>query len=491
MNGYQEERPDKTGLEDRQGAWQATEQGPYYHRQMLPQGPDPESGPVGQGRPAGKRKLFWPVFLAVLLTASLTFVLTAAAAYIFYGDAIRGAQGGLPGQTTGPSKPQTGEPGSDRDKITLSFTDEEGLEEALDKFKTVYNLLQDNYYQEFNDAEMIGKMTEGLVNQMGSPYTFYLTPEYHETVEDSMKGEYYGIGAIVMRDRDGTFVVNDLIPDSPAEAAGLYVGDIFVKVDGQDVGHFEDIGELAAFVRGEEGTPVTLVVYRPVENRELTLTIVRQKVTNVSVRSRMLEEGIGYIHLTEFSDHAAENFENALMDLMRRGARQLVIDLRNNGGGYAHECINMLDVLLPPVTVATIRGREEGKAYEDEWKTKTAALVPDDMTFVILLNRYSASASELFAGAMRDLGKAVIVGEQSFGKGVGTMMWQLPDKSAVQITGFEYFLPKGDSIDEVGLVPDYPVDLPPEVEVKAPNQRTLEEDKQLQKALEILRPRLD
>ena len=107
---------------------------------------------------------------------------------------------------------------------------------------------------------------------------------------------------------------------------------------------------------------------------------------------------------------------------------------------------------------------------------------------MILLNKYSASASELFAGAMRDLGKAVIVGEQSFGKGVGTMMWQLEDKSAVQITGFEYFLPKGESVEGVGLVPDYRVELAPEVEVKAPNQRSLEEDTQLQKALELLKP---
>ena len=208
----------------------------------------------------------------------------------------------------------------------------------------------------------------------------------------------------------------------------------------------------------------------------------------MSVRYRMLDQEIAYIHLTEFSDHAAENFENAVLDLMQQGASHLVIDLRNNGGGYAHECINMLDVLLPPLTVATVKGRDDGLAYEDEWKTRTAALVPEDMKFVILLNKYSASASELFAGAMRDLGDAVIVGEQSFGKGVGTMMWQLADHSAVQITGFEYFLPKGESVEGIGLTPDYVVGLSAEVEVKAPNQRSLEEDTQLQKALDLLKP---
>lgn len=482
MDRHNEEGPVKADNEKEKAIWQEAQadQNRYLHRQMMT--PEPGTGPA----PA-KRKLFWPVFLAVLLTASVTFILTAAAGYVFYGDSIRNSSA-IPGQTTDPSKPSGSTSG--KDSLTLTFTDEEGLEEALDKFKTVYNLLQDNYLEAFDDAQMIEKMTEGLVNQMGSPYTFYLTAEYHETIEDSMKGEYYGIGAIVMRDRDGSYIVNDLIPDSPAEAAGLYVGDIFVKVNDRDASDFEEIEALAAAVRGEEGTQVSLVVYRPLENRELTLKITRQKVSNVSVRSRMLDTGIGYIHMTEFSDHAAENFENALLDLMEEGAQHVVIDLRNNGGGYAQECINMLDVLLPPTTVATIKGREDGEAYEEEWKTKTAALAPDDMTYVILLNQYSASASELFSGALRDLGKAVIVGEQSYGKGVGTMTWQLADKSAVQITGFEYFLPKGESIDEVGLVPDYKVELPPEVEVKAPNQRTLEEDTQLQKAVELLKPKV-
>ena len=162
-----------------------------------------------------ERKHFWPVFLAVLVTAAVTFVLTAGFGILFFGDSMKDGNKG---------PVQTGE-----NTLTLTFTDETGLKEALDKFSDVYNLLQDNYYQEFTDAQMIEKMMEGLVGQMGSPYTFYLTPEYNETVEDSMKGEYYGIGAIVMRDRDGSYVVNDIIPNSPAEGAGLFVGDIFVQ----------------------------------------------------------------------------------------------------------------------------------------------------------------------------------------------------------------------------------------------------------------------
>jgi carboxyl-terminal processing protease len=168
-----------------------------------------------------------------------------------------------------------------------------------------------------------------------------------------------------------------------------------------------------------------------------------------------------------------------------------VIDLRDNGGGYANECVNMLDVLLPPQDVVTVRGREDGEDYEEKWSTTTAALVPDSMTYVILLNEYSASASELFSGVLRDLGKATLVGEQTYGKGVGTLTWDLEDKSAIQITTFEYFLPKGESINEIGLVPDYEVSLSPEAETKALSLLTLEEDTQLQKALEILEPRVE
>ncbi|HZK29423.1 MAG TPA: hypothetical protein VFD19_04320, partial [Clostridia bacterium] len=178
----------------------------YRHRQTIT--PPPSIQNSGQKEnPGSKRKCFWPVFFAVLLTASLTLIATVFVGYVLYGQTIRDA--GAVATQTNPSQTTQQKDSEDvstgEDSRTLTFTDAEGLEESLAKFTSVYNLLQKNYYKEYSDAEMIDKMLEGLVEKMGSPYTFYLTPEYHETVEDSMKGEYVGIGAIVMQDRDNTY----------------------------------------------------------------------------------------------------------------------------------------------------------------------------------------------------------------------------------------------------------------------------------------------
>lgn len=479
------------------------EPGPYYHRDDYgPYAPSPYS-PQHGARPVNYQKkpsCKWPVFFAVLLTASLTFLATVGIGFVLFGHAI---VDGKPAQTTPPgsssfTSPQTDqtEPSANggrgvvvsQDGLSITFQDQEGIKDALTKFASVYNLLQDNYFEEFSDCEMVEKIIEGLAGQMGSPYTSYLTPEYYETIEDSMKGEYVGIGAIVMRDQSSQYIVNDLIPGGPAERDGLHVGDVFREIDGVDASTFEDVGQLAAFVRGEEGTDVTLIVYRSSTNEELTITLTREHITNVSVRSRMLADNIGYIHISEFSESAAKNFEKAAKELYTGGAKSFIFDLRNNGGGYAHECIGMLDVLLPPMEVATIKGRQDGKEYTDVWKTKKPAVIPEDVKFVILLNENSASASELFSGALRDLERAVIVGQQSFGKGVGSITVQLADKSAIQVTNFAYYLPNGESVEGVGLEPDFIVELPVEVSGKPISSLTLEEDTQLTKAIELLLP---
>lgn len=472
--------------------------GHYIHQDMYSQPPNVVNNGNMQGGRKKNPSCKWPVFFAVLLTASLTFLLTAGIGYVLFGKTIlnRAASQGTadPGQIEGSAPSDNGsEPSgtigvhSSKEGLSLTFPDQKGVREALEKFTSVYNILQENYYREYSDAEMIEKMTEGLTKQMGSQYTFYLTPEYHASVEESMKGEYVGIGAIVMRDQNAQYIVNDLIPGGPAEKNGLHVGDIITKVDDKDVSAFEDVGQLAAMVRGEAGTDVTIVVYRSSEAREMTFKLTRASITNVSVRSRMLDSKIGYVQVSEFSENTAKNFEQAVSALKEQGAESYIFDLRNNGGGYAHECIGMLDVLLPPMEVASLKGREAGKPYTETWKTSKPALVPEDTKFVVLLNENSASASELFTGVLHDLGRAVIVGQKSFGKGVGTITYQLEDKSAVQVTNFEYYLPKGECIEGKGLDPDYTAALSKEAAGKPISMLTIEEDTQLSKAIEILR----
>lgn len=425
---------------------------------------------------ARKRAIRWRVFLAVFLTATITFLLTVGIAYVLYGDAIR---------ELGGNRLSFSDEG-DGDAYTLHFPADTGVDDALTKLGEVYDLIYENYIDEITHAELIEIMTQGLVDNMDSPYTFYLSAEDNQASQDSMSGEYSGIGAIVMMDDTGYFVVNDVVMNSPAEEAGVAIGDRIIAVNGKTTMDINDVSQLANMIRGEIGTPVNITFFRPSENREIVQDIMRKKITNASLTYEMLQEGIGYIRLTEFSAHAAENFEKAVLDLMDTGAEHLVIDLRSNGGGYAYQCIDMLDTLLPPQTIATVEGRSDGKDYTEEWKTKKAALVPESMTYVILLNRYSASASELFSGVLRDLDKAILVGEQTYGKGVGTLTWSLSDNSAIQVTTFEYFLPKGESINKIGLVPDEEIVLDEEAGKKPINQLSLEEDTQLAKAIELL-----
>ena len=430
----------------------------------------------GEEKRARKRALRWRVFLAVFLTATITFLLTVGLLYVFYGDAIRELGGNRLSFVEA----------EDGDAYSLRFPAEEGVDDALSKLREVYDLIHENYIEELPHAELIEIMTQGLADNMESPYTFYLSAEDNQATQDSMSGEYSGIGAIVMMDDTGYFVVNDVVMNSPAEEAGVAIGDRIIAVEGKATTDINDVSQLANMIRGEDGTPVNITFFRPSENREIVQDIIRKKITNASLTYEMLQEGIGYIRLTEFSAHAAENFEKAVRDLMDKGARHLVIDLRSNGGGYAYQCIDMLDVLLPPQTIATVEGRSDGKEYTEYWKTKKAALVPEDMTFAILLNQYSASASELFSGVLRDLDKAILIGERTYGKGVGTLTWSLSDNSAIQVTTFEYFLPKGESINKIGLVPDEEIILDEEAGRKPVNQLSLEEDTQLAKAIELL-----
>lgn len=488
----QEQRPYVGGpLPDQRGYVHHDDYASWASHQYAP-GPGVTPGGYQQKKPSCR----WHVFFAVLLTASITFLVTVGVGYVLFGNSIRNGDPVV----TKPSGTAITSPATEpvangdfgillsQDGLSVTFADQEGVKDAVAKFVMVYNLLQDNYYQEFTDSEMLGKIIEGLTKQMGSPYTFYLTPEYYESIEDSMRGEYVGIGAIVMRDQSDRYIVNDLIPGGPAEKGGLHVGDVFLKIDGVDVSTFEDVTQLAAVVRGEAGTDVTLIVFRASTNEELTLKLTRESITNVSVRPRMLDGKIGYIQVTEFSGNVAKNFGLAVNDLLGQGAKSFIFDLRNNGGGYAHECIDMLDVLLPPLEVASLKGRENGKEFTEVWKTEDDAAIPEDMKIVILLNENSASASELFTGVLRDYERAVIVGKKSFGKGVGTITMQLPDKSAVQVTNFAYYLPKGSSVEGVGIEPDYVVEIPVSASGKPISSMTPEEDTQLSKAIELLRP---
>jgi carboxyl-terminal processing protease len=410
------------------------------------------------------------IIVTAAVTMLVTFVITLAVSFPLF--RIMGA-GSSP---TGSSE-----------RLSFSFAPDPDTEQALSKLQTVYQAITDHYYKEMTDAERLEAMTRGLVNEMDSPYTMYLTAEQNQQIEESMSGDYSGIGAFVGLNKEGLVEITEIIENSPAEAAGIKVGDQFVAVDGTDVTGFNDITAVAALVRGEPGTTVDLTFYRPSINDTVDITATRARITSASVAQRMLTEDIGYIQIREFSSNVSKNFESSIKQLTDQGASHFVIDLRNNTGGYANEVVAMLDYLLPKATLATLKGRNEGEPFVSTWDSDKFTGVPDTTRYAILVNGITASASELFSGCLRDYDKAVLIGEQTFGKGSGTITITLDDGSAINVTNFLYYLPSDESIEGVGLEPDQVVELPEEAQGQSISQLTLEQDTQLSAAIEYLK----
>ena len=429
------------------------------------------------------QKPFWRYFLTVLITVLVTSALLIGAGMLVFREPIlqmmRGDDNRTPSAITPDGEKDTG-------RIGISFADTPENRQSLKKLDDIYRLLKDNYYEELTEADLIEAMATGMIGEMSSQFTFYMSPEQYQSMTESMSGEFSGIGAIISKQADMQYEIAEVLDNSPAMKAGVHVYDIFVAVDGKPVEEYENMDALVADVRGEEGSDVTIEFYRPSENKNVEITITRGKITNANVRDKKLTDKIGYVRVTEFNSGVAANFKEAMKKRMDDGAKYMVLDLRGNTGGYVHEVIEMLDYLLPEGLLITEKGRSDGKDFKTELRSDKSMGVPESMRYVILMNRYSASASELFAGTLRDYDKAVLVGEKSYGKGVGTVSYILNDKSAVQITNFYYYLPKGDNVQDKGLEPDYEAAIDPEYNGISLNQLTLEQDAPLKKAIEIL-----
>ena len=426
---------------------------------------------VGSNRRRGQ---VWKYILAVSISVVLTVVLTSGIWLLV-----------LTGMKMMPWQKEPVET-NDNNRLSMSFNFDANTEKALDKLQSVFEIIDGEYFEDLTDAEMLEAMTRGLVNELGNPYTMYLTAKENAQIEESMSGNYSGIGAFVSLNKEGLVEVTEIIEDSPAEAAGLQIGDLFVAVDGTDVSGYKDITSVAVLVRGEEGTSVELELYRPSAGKNIQITATRRKITSASVSHRMLDETIGYVQIREFSQGVSKNFIVAIEDLKAQGAVHLVFDLRNNTGGIASEVIDMLDYLLPKGVIASIEGREGGEPFKSEWGSDKFMGVDESMKYAVLVNNFSASASELFSGCLRDYDKAYLIGEQTFGKGSGTITYTLEDGSAVNVTNFLYYLPDGESIEGEGLAPHLEVVLPDEAQWISINQMTLEQDTQLKAAIDYL-----
>lgn len=338
------------------------------------------------------------------------------------------------------------------------------------------NALIDRYYlyEDEIDADALAEgIYSGYASALGDPYTEYYDQEESQALLENTSGEFSGIGATLTQASGDTGVtIVNVYKDSPADKAGLKAGDILSQVDDHEVAG-EDLETVVSWVKGETGTEVTLHVRR--DGEELTMTAVRDTIEVQTVEYEMKEGNIGYLSVSEFDKVTYDQFSEALDSLEEQGMEGLVIDLRNNPGGNLDTVTDMLRLLLPEGTIVSIKdkdGNTEELTCDGEHEfTKPLA---------VLVNQYSASASEIFSGAVQDYGSGQIVGVTTYGKGVVQQLTDLGDGTYLKLTIAEYYTPSGRSINGVGVEPDV------EVEYEY-DENDPESDNQLDRAMEVVR----
>ncbi len=351
-----------------------------------------------------------------------------------------------------------------------------GLEYTLSKFRSEF---EKKYIGEINDEDLINGAIKGYVAALGDPYTCYYTKDEMDEIMEETNGNYVGIGIYMTLDKEkNAITIIKPMEDSPAEKAGLLPGDIITKVDGQGYSGSE-MDEASNRIKGESGTKVTLEILRGTETK--TFEITRKKVLISHIETKILQNNIGYIAISDFDGGCAEEFKRKYEELAKKGINKLIIDIRNNGGGIVDEAIDIADLITEKNATLLITKDKENE--EEITRAKSNPIIK--MPVVILTNGYSASASEILAGALKDNEKATLVGTTTYGKGVIQELRRLSDGSGLKITTNEYFTPKHSTINKTGIKPDVEIDLSDEAKAKL--QLTEEEDTQLQKAIEVLK----
>ena len=321
------------------------------------------------------------------------------------------------------------------------------------------------------EDDLLHGAAKGMVEAWKDPYTRFVSPSQLKDEEIELEGRYGGLGMYV-GDRDGQILVISPMEDSPAEKAGLKPKDQIVKVDNEVVvGWTSD--RVVQKLRGEPDTKVTVWVRREGEDELLSFEITREIINLKSVRYEMLSDDIGYLRLSQFKHNTAADARDGLRDLMKKGMKALILDLRNNGGGLLDASVKIVSMFVRNGLVVETKGRTE-RANEKYFVNKSEYLTSVPM--VVMINGGSASASEIVAGALNDRGRAKLIGEKSFGKGSVQTLFPLTDGSGVYVTIARYYTPSGKVIDHVGLSPD--------IEVKGEPDKDKSKDKQLQLAIE-------
>ncbi len=337
------------------------------------------------------------------------------------------------------------------DRIIVSKQDYQLLSTYYKKLETVRQDIEKNYIEDTDRDKLFEGALKGMVAALEDPYSYYLTEEELEDFNVATSGTYQGIGVQIEKSEDNQIMIFQVFKNSPAMEAGLLTGDKIIKVDGQEVDWSVYEQAVAMMKSGEPGSTVTLTIVRDGETMEVE---VRRDIVEIpDMEYEMLDEDIGYIWLYSFDGQAAKNFKNAVEELQNNGMKGLILDLRGNGGGLLEVCREIADVLLPEGLVVYSESRS-GK--RTEYKSDADAL---GIPLVILVNEYSASASEVLTGAVQDYGVGTVIGTTTFGKGVVQTMKPYEDGGALKLTTYKYFTPKGRDIDKKGIEPDIKVEM--------------------------------
>lgn len=360
--------------------------------------------------------------------------------------------------------------------------------EIIDRYRRLDEVratLMNEYYQPLDEDELVLGAIRGMMSAVGDPYTFYYTADEMTAANEEFGGVYHGVGMLVQLTDDGAIEVARVYEDSPAEAAGVRMGDRIVAVDGVEVSgeSAQTLNEAIDRIQGEDGTTVVLSVQR--DGEILDLEVMRAEVSISYVEYQIINGDIGYINISQFSGNDVEGFQEAVSALQAADVSGVIIDIRNNPGGLLTDVVEIADALLPEGLIAYV---EDGHGNRTEYTSDADYW---DVPLVVMVNGMSASASELLSAAIQDYDRGTIVGTTTYGKGiVQTLITFAEDGAGMQLTTASYYSPSGRSIHENGVEPDVTVELSEDCDLTVPSPN-LENDNQLAAALEALQARID
>ncbi len=341
-----------------------------------------------------------------------------------------------------------------------------GFDQYAEKLKKAYGLIKSNYVHDISDQQLIDGAIQGMVNSLGDPYSDYMDPKQASQFKEDLKSSFTGIGAEVTM-KNGRLTIVSPIKGSPAEKAGLRPEDQVIKVNGVSLEGM-NVNEAVSKIRGPKGTKAKLEIVRPGVRDILHITVIRDEISLATVKAEMLPDQIGRLTISQFSESTADDFEKELKKLEQQGMKGLIIDVRSNPGGLLPVVLKICDQLVPGKK--TVMMTEDKKGNRTEYQSKLEKGKPYPIT--VLIDKGSASASEILAAALKEAAGYPLVGETTFGKGTVQSAEDFEDGSNIKLTMAKWLTPKGNWVDQrggsKGIKPDYPVKLPEYVHAVPP-----------------------